>query len=569
MLVTDFILAALRDQGTGCCFIHIGGLNDSFMPAFTGTEGLRTIVAAFEGGAAYMADGYARASGGLGVCFAIGGPGILNMVTALAAAGADRSPVLAISGEVARSWEGMGGFQDASGAGIDDIDTLRRVTGLSLSLSSRAVVPHHLRHAITHALTRRMPVHLSVPVDVQKAEVDCQWQSVPRALSAARFLDEEALGKAIDLLNAPGHQNIILLCGPGVQHTSGIEALRAFAERFDIPIATTLSGKGAIPEDHSLALGVFGYGGSQWAIDAIRSDEVDVLLVIGSGLSQRDTMQWDPKMLPSKALIHIDADPLLIGRTWASDIPVVGNAGEALSRLASLEDVANLEAGRAERRSFLGRIRAQSPRYYDADDIRSDAVPMHPARVVSELRAAFPDDGVLCVDSGAHRAWFAEYWRIRHPGTHYSLTNLGPMGGAIPLGIGVKLARPERPLLVATGDGCMLMHGMEVHTAAREQVPIIIALMDNQSYGNIYFRASKMGPGPERLTEIPGVDWVAFARSMGAEAERVERPDGIAAALQRALAARGPYLLDLRIDKVYPTPVGVWRERQKAWEDND
>jgi acetolactate synthase-1/2/3 large subunit len=143
------------------------------------------------------------------------------------------------------------------------------------------------------------------------------------------------------------------------------------------------------------------------------------------------------------------------------------------------------------------------------------------------------------------------------------------MGGAIPLGIGAKLARPERPLMVGTGDGCMLMHGMEVHTAAREKVPLVIALMNNQAYGNIYYRAAKMGPGPERLTEIPGIDWVAFARSMGADGERVERPDGIAAAMARALEAPGPYLLDLRTDKTYPTPVAVWRQRQQQWEDTD
>ncbi|MEJ2376462.1 MAG: thiamine pyrophosphate-binding protein, partial [Pseudolabrys sp.] len=313
MKVADFILSALHDQGVSHCFIDLGGLNDNFMPALAGTKGLRTIVAAFEGGAAYMADGYARASNGLGVCFGIGGPGILNMTTALAAAKADRTPVLAISGEVPRSWEGMGGFQDASSAGIDDIDALKPITGLSLSLSSRAVVPHHLRHAITHAFTRRAPVHLSVPVDVQKAEIETDWQPVSDSLLSARFVDEEALDRAVDLLNAAANQNIIVLAGPGVLHTNGTDVLRAFAERFDIPVATTLSGKGLIPESHPLALGVFGYGGSHWAIDAIRSDETDILLVIGSGLSQRDTMQWDPKMLPSNALIHIDADPLLIG----------------------------------------------------------------------------------------------------------------------------------------------------------------------------------------------------------------------------------------------------------------
>jgi acetolactate synthase-1/2/3 large subunit len=194
---------------------------------------------------------------------------------------------------------------------------------------------------------------------------------------------------------------------------------------------------------------------------------------------------------------------------------------------------------------------------------------MHPARVVAELRAAFPDEGVLCVDSGAHRAWFAEYWEARHPKTHFSLTNFGPMGGAIPLGIGAKLANRERPLLVATGDGCMLMHGMELHTAAREKVPLVIALMNNQAYGNIYFRASQMGKGPERLTDIPGIDWVSFAQSMGGDGERIDAPAQISSAFARALAAPGPYLLDLRIAKTYPTPVGVWRERQHEWEDND
>jgi len=569
MLVTDFILSALRDQGIDHCFMDPGGLNDGFMPPMTETKGLKTVVAAFEGGAAYMADGYARASGKFGVCFGIGGPGILNMATALASAGADMSPVLAISGEVARSWEGMGGFQDASGAGIDDIDVLQRVTGLSLSLSSRAVVPHHLRHAITHALTRRKPVHLSVPVDVQKGEIDAAWTPVAEELVAARFVDEAALARAVALMTDAKTRNIVILAGPGVLHARGANDLRAFAERFDIPVATTLSGKGLIPENHPLALGVFGYGGSRWAIDAIRSDEVEILLVIGSGLSQRDTMQWDPAMLPKTALIHVETDPQLIGRTWASDVPVVAHQGEVLRRLASLDSPGGLEAGRAARRAFIEKIRADGARDYEVDDTTSDAVPMHPARVVTELRKAFPDDGVLCVDSGAHRAWFAEYWDVRQVGTHFSCTNLGPMGGAVPLGIGAKLGQPDRPLMVATGDGCMLMHGMEFHTAARLKLPMIVAVMNNRSYGNIYFRASKMGPGPESLTDIPGIDWVAFARSMGGDGARIEKPGDIASAVEQALAAQGPFLLDLHADKVYPTPVGVWRERQQAWEDND
>jgi acetolactate synthase-1/2/3 large subunit len=563
----DYIVDAVRSQGVDHCFMCLGGLNDSFMPPLADTPGVRPIVAAFEGGAAYMADGYARASGNLGVCFGIGGPGILNMTTALAAARADRTPVLAISGEVPRSWEGMGGFQDASGAALDDAGALRQIIGLSVSVSSAAVLPHHLRHAITRALASHLPAHISVPVDVQKAEIPEPWTPVPDTLRDARYVDADALAAAVDMMSAADARRIVVLAGPGVIKAGAVDALRAFAERFDVPVATTLSGKGAIAETHPLALGVFGYGGSQWAIDAVRSPDTDILLVIGSGLSQRDTMQWDPQMLPSKALIQIDANPEIIGRTWRNTVAVVANAGEALRRLAALPDGTGLDAGRAARRDFLARIRSGAPRLYREEDTRSDAEPMHPARVVAELRAAWPDNGVLCVDSGAHRAWFAEYWDVRAPCTHHSLTNLGPMGGAIPLGIGAKLARPDLPLMVATGDGCMLMHGMELHTAAREKVPMVIALMNNHAYGNIFYRAETMGAGPTALTDIPNADWVQFARSMGGDGERVDRPVDIAAAVARGLASAGPYLLDLHIDKSYPTPVGVWRERQQEWQD--
>jgi acetolactate synthase I/II/III large subunit len=568
--VSDYIIAAIRDQGVTHCFMDPGGLNDAFMEPMTGTDGLRTVVTAFEGGAAYMAAGHARASAGLGVCFGIGGPGVLNMTTALAAARADRTPVLAVSGEVPTSWEGIGGFQDASGAALDDIGALRPVTGMSESVSSAAVLPHHLRQAVSHALSRREPVHLSVPVDVQAAETAAEWAPVPRALSSPRHLDADALRDAAALFAGDGGaRTAVLLVGPGVEHAGCSRELLTLAERYDLPVATTLAAKGAIPEEHPLALGVFGYGGSRWATEAILSDEVEVLVVIGSGLSQRDTLQWNRRMLPSRALVHIESDPLLIGRTWPSEAPVVGSPAAALEWLLALEGAAaaGLEAGRAQRRSFLEGVRARGPRRYGEEDCASDAVPMHPARVVDALRAAVPADTVLCVDSGAHRAWFAEYWDVRVPGTHLSLTNLGPMGGAIPMGIGAKLARPERPMVIATGDGCMLMHGMELHTAAREDVPVIVALMNNGSYGNIWYRAHAMGPGPESLTDISGIDWVGFARALGGDGETVTDPADVAAAARRGLEVGGPYLLDLRIDKAYPTPIAPWRVAVKEWED--
>ncbi len=550
-----------------------GGMNDPFMPPMSQTQGVTPIVAAHEGGAAYMADGYARASGRLGVAFGIGGPGIFNMVTALAAARADRSPVLAISGEVPTDREGRGGFQDASGAALDDVSTLRPVTAESLAVGSPATLGFDLRAAALTALQQRSPVHLSVPLDVQRAEITDVWSRLPEASYRPAFLDAEAFAAALGVFtDATGAapSNVVILAGPGVGDAGAADDLRGVAERFDIPIASTLGAKGILPEDHPLSLGVFGYGGSRWATEAILDPAVEVLIVIGSALSQRDTLNWDPKMLPSAELVHVDADASVIGRTWPATVPVTASPKAFLERLLVADGpvAAGLESGRGARRAFIAEISARGPRAYGAADTASEATPMHPARMLTEARVSCPRETVIAIDSGAHRAWCSQYWTSYGDGDYLSLANLGPMGGAIPLGLGAKLARPERPLVVATGDGCMLMHGLEIHTAARHRVPMIVLVFDNRSYGNIWYRAKEMGAGPEGLTDIPGIDWPAFARSLGGEGTAVDRPEQIAPAFEQGLAYPGPFVIAARIDKTYPTPIAPWQQAVAEWEDN-
>ena len=567
-----YIVQSLAAEGVDHVFMVPGGMNDPFMPAMT-AGGVRTIVAAHEGGAAYMADGYARASGRLGVAFGIGGPGAFNMVTALAAARVDRSAVLAISGEVPTDREGRGSFQDASGAALDDVSVLKPVTAESLSVGSPGLLDGDLRTAALTALRDHFPVHLSVPLDVQRAEVKTTWTRLPEAAYRPQFVDEAALGDAVEVFRADigaTAANVVILAGIGVRQSGAEEALIAFAERFEIPVATTLPAKGSLPEDHPLSLGVFGYGGSRWATEAILDPSVEVLMVIGSPLSQRDTLNWDAKMLPSAELIQVDADPSLIGRTWPASVPVTASPKAFLERLGAAEGpiAAGLEAGVTPRRAFLADIHSRGARTYETEDMYSDAVPMHPARMVAEARDACPRGTVLAVDSGAHRAWCSEYWPSYGDNDYLSLANLAPMGGAVPLGIGAKLARPERPLVVATGDGCMLMHGMEIHTAARHQIPVVVLVFDNRSYGNIWYRAHGLGPGPESLTDIPGIDWPAFARSLGGDGVTVERPGELAAAFERGLSYEGPFVIAARIDKRFPTPIAPWRQAVAEWEDH-
>ncbi len=575
MRATEFLVEALKTEGITHLFAVPGGLLDPFLPTLSSTSGVAPVVAAHEGGATYMADGYARASGRFGASFVIGGPGISNTVTAAAAARTDGSPIAIFSGQVPTDWEGRGGFQDSSPAALDDVALLRPLTVSSLEVENVHLFNHHLRSSLTRMLAGgQAPVHLSIPLDIQREEVHASWEALDRSLYSPGFIDPEALKRVWKILlpdeeKRPTH--ILALVGAGVEKANATEGLVAFAERYEIPVATTLRAKGVFPEDHRLSLGVFGYAGHRHAIETILSEEVEVLLVLGSGLSQRDTLYWDRKMLPSRALVHADINPEVPGRTWHAEVPVIGDCGRFLDALLKANSIqsSGLEATRKQRSAWLEKIRSSGPRHYDLASTESDAVPLHPARAITELRKVMPRDAVLLVDSGAHRAFCGHYWEAYRPRSYISATNLGPMGWAIPAAVGAKVARPELPLAVVTGDGCMLMHGMEIQTAARYGIEVIFVVLNNSALGNVWLRAHQLGPGPAALTEIPTHDWAGFARSLDLQAATVETPDQLTPAFRAALEAEAPYLLDIRCDRSFATPVSPFDEAKKEWVDDD
>ena len=576
MIATQYLLEAFRGEGLTHVFLVPGGLLDPFLPALTETQGLTPIVACHESGAAYMADGYARASGRFGVCFAIGGPGVTNMVTAVATARTDCSPLMVISGQVPTDWEGRGGFQDSSPAALNDVAIFQPLTISSLMVENPHLVHHHLRASLTKMLAGAQgPVHLSLPTDIQRARIQAPWRKLDESVAAPRFVDRHAIERLWRMLEPPEPSaapvKIVALAGAGVEKSGAANELVAFAERFEIPVATTLRAKGVFPEDHRLSLGIFGYAGHRPAIDAILSDDVEVLLVLGSGLSQRDTLFWDRRMLPSRALVQVDLDPQVIGRTWPVDVPIVGDCGRALQVVMSYDYQLTqaLAATGPQRREWLEAIKAAGPRYYEQESTASIAVPLHPARVVHELRKVMPRDTVLVVDSGAHRAFCGHYWEAYGPRSYISATNLGPMGWAIAAGIGAKAARPELPLVVVTGDGCMLMHGLEIQTAARYGIAAIFVVINNSALGNVWLRAIKEGPGAASLTEVPGHDWAGFARSLGLGAATVHQPEELAPAFSQALEANAPFLVDVRCDRKFTTPVTPFSQAKQAWVDND
>ncbi len=309
---------------------------------------------------------------------------------------------------------------------------------------------------------------------------------------------------------------------------------------------------------------MFGYAGTHHARAALTDPSLDLLIVLGSGLNERDTMHWALQLKPD-ASICVNLLPAAIG-THVHDGGVVGSCGAYLRYLLDQSDRlrAALEPTRAARANWVAEIRAK-PRLQDPENCASDAAPIHPARVVSELRKAFPRDGVLVVDSGAHRAFAGHYWESYEPKTYVSATNLGPMGWAIGAAIGVQCAKPRRRVAVITGDGCMRMGGMEIATAARYRLPIVFVVINNAALGNVWLRAHKLGPTPDELTRLPDHDWAGFAQALGARGETVRAPGDLAGAFERALQGEGPCLIDVKADKAFTTPVKDWAEAIAAY----
>ena len=331
----DFILSSLVQEGLTHLFMVPGGLIDPVLPALARVPKLYPVVAAQEGGAAYMADGYARASGRFGAVLGIGGPGLCNMATAIATAKTDSSPILALSGEVADAMEGLGMFQDASQATLDDTSVVRPLTRLSNTVAESRNLDHWLRHALTIMWTQpRGPVHLSLTRDALTGECAAQYAAVSPYFALVQSLCDAAAEAALYVLTgAKTGPQIAFLAGAGVEHDNASAILRDVAERWSIPVATTLRAKGVFPEDHELSLGVFGYAGTRHATGAILSDDLDALIILGSGLNERDTMYWTLRKSRKTAMIHVNTnmDELTANANATNVLP--GSCGAFLARM--------------------------------------------------------------------------------------------------------------------------------------------------------------------------------------------------------------------------------------------
>lgn len=553
MKAADFLLEVLQKEGISHLFLVPGGYVDPLISALENVPNITAIVAAHEGGAVFMADGYARASGKFGVAFGIGGPGITNMVTGIATAFMDETPLFIITGETKLSWEGRGAFQDSSTAGINDTTILQSITVKKLSVVDVNSTPYDVK-TLLHAMlnhTGRGPVHLSIPADIQIQERDFHYKKMPATIYHPRFLDEKNFANLWPLLK--NQANIVILAGTGITHSDASHTLVEVAERFNIPVATTLGAKGVMPEDHPLSMGVFGWFGTRRANEVLLSKEIDVLLVLGSRLSQMETMSWTKDLLPRHALIINDLSESSFFPNYDPQLFILGDNQEFLQALLKADNQI-LTTSEGQRKKWLQDYVLKIPRIYDEDNLTTDITPIHPTRLIHELRRVMPKNTMLFVGEGAHGFFATHYWTSYAPHQYFiTVKYMSPMGWSIPAAIGGKLARPDQPAVCLTGDGSIMMHGMEIQTAARYNLPIIFIVFNNKAHGNPQLRGRRIGQFECKFLALPQHDWAKLGEALGAVGMTVTKPEELRPTFEKALALNKTVVIDVLTGN-YQTP---------------
>lgn len=543
--VARVILQALADAGAEYLFGVPGG---PLLPLYeelaeAGGKGVVPVLAKHEEGAAFMAEGYAQVSGQLGAACGTTGPGAMNALTALASATSDFVPLLFLSGQVARSAVGHGSLQDSSGGtwSTDVVAALRPATKLSMGVADATQLPVLLDHAIA-AATVGLPgaAHLNIPADVLAASVpETATRPITRSRGEARGVPDSAtLNRLAEALDSSRHP--VILAGQGAKRSGAGTEITALAETLQAPVATTLKGKGTMDERHRLALGVFGFGGTAAARDAVFAEDVDLVLVVGSSLGELATFSWDPRLAAGRIFAHIDADPSAIGNNYRVDLPACGDAKATIRELLAI-----LGQDRPEPsvpRQVPSRAVAM------ADDLQQGHEVLQSSAVVARLSELLPAETILFVDNGNSLSWAGQYFQARHPGQiHFSL-NTGSMGYAVAAAIGGKLAAPDRPVVALAGDAAFAMHGMEVHTAAENGVPVIWVVLNNGGHAMVGNVQQMLFARTSQALFRQSLDAAAIAGGLGAATHRVQTLAELDDAVGAALQAAGPCLIDTRVD---------------------
>lgn len=532
----EALIKSLKDQGVDVVFGYPGG---QVLPLYDMIydSDLRHILVRHEQCAAHAADGYARASGKVGVCIATSGPGATNLVTGIATAYMDSSPIVAIAGQVPSWLIGNDAFQE-----VDTIGMTMPITKHNFQPLTAEEIPETIKSSFYIAGTGRPgPVVIDLTKDAQDHELEFN-EDFKIDLTGYKPTQKGhplQIKRAASLIQ--NAEKPVILAGGGVIISNSSKELIELSELINAPVTTTLLGKGCFPEDHDLALGMLGMHGRRPANFAV--DDCDCLIAIGCRFSDRTTGKVD-EFAKNAKIIHIDIDPAEIGKNVDVDIPIVGDASIILSNLikAISQSRATLKNGKWA--NHLKKFKMSSIPKTSFDDI-----PLKPQQVMKEIMEAVDEDTIMTTDVGQNQMWMAHYYLSKKPRTFLSSGGLGTMGFGFPAAMGAKVAKPESDVVAVCGDGGFLMVSQDLATIKEYDIPIVVCVLDNRYLGmvaqwqNLFYEKRF---SHTHLGEVP--DFVKLAEAFGVNAERVEKPGEMRETLKNAINSGEPTLIDITID---------------------
>ncbi|WP_456436705.1 acetolactate synthase large subunit [Methanopyrus sp.] len=534
------LVECLKEEGVEHIFGYPGGAVLPIYDEIYDEVSIEHILVRHEQGAAHAADGYARVKGKPGVCMATSGPGATNLVTGIATAYMDSSPVIAITGQVPTTMIGKDAFQE-----VDAVGVFMPITKHNYQIGKPEEIPEVVKEAFKIAITGRPgPVHIDVPKDVQEAEADIEIPKTVEVegLNVVKRGHPVQVKRAAELLAEA--ERPVILAGGGCVISNATRELIELAELLGAPVATTLMGKGAFPEDHPLALGMAGMHGTKAANYALT--ECDVLLAVGCRFSDRTT--GDPSgFAPGVKIIHIDIDPAEIGKNIPVDVPIVGDAKLVLRDL--IKELKRRKYLR-ERKRWGKRIEelkaeVEMPPEHTESDQR-----ISPRELVRALHEALRDrDYILTTDVGQNQMWMARYFPVEEPRRFISSGGLGTMGFGLPAALGAKVAAPEKTVVAVVGDGGFLMTAQELATAVDNDIEVKVFVMDNRLLGMVAQWQRLFYD--ERLSESKldeKTDIVKLTESYGATGITVEEPSELESAVEEAFETPGTVVVDVFVD---------------------
>ncbi|NQT04521.1 MAG: biosynthetic-type acetolactate synthase large subunit [Dehalococcoidia bacterium] len=499
---------------------------------------LRHILVRHEQGASHAADGYARATGKVGVCFATSGPGATNLVTGIANAFLDSVPVIAITGQVRRDFIGRDAFQETD------------ITGITLPITKHNYLVmdvNHLAMVIKEAFHlartgRPGPILIDIPRDVFLEQTEFSY---PDKLDLPGYKPTlqghpAQIKKAAKLINEAKHP--IIIAGRGVNVSKAYDELKYLAETAQVPVATTLLGVGCFPESHALSYGMVGMHGMVYANYAI--ENADVLVALGMRFDDRVTGKISA-FAPHAHIVHIDIDPAEIGKNVRVDVPIVGDVRMVLQAL-------NKQLIPVDRLSWINQLddwRKEHPL-----DIRGDDG-LLPQYVVRQIYEKTRGEAIIVTGVGQHQMWAAQHYWFNKPNTLISSGGLGTMGFGLPAAMGAQIGCPDTTVWCIDGDGGFQMTLQELGTIVQEQTPVKIAIINNGFLGMVRQWQQLFYKGRYVATPISSPDFVKIADGYGMPALRVEHKEEVAPAIEQAMAHNGPFLIDFMVEpeeNVYP-----------------